>query len=189
MTSAFHTLMPGDTTAQPLRSKSGWIIALGIVYVLAGVVALSSVVFATTVTIFVVGIMMLIAGIAEVINAFQVKSWGGFLLWLALGLLYVVAGFVTFQNPLLAAAVLTLILGVALVVSGAARVILAFGMREGMPWMWVVFSGIVTFLLGLVILAQWPVSSLYILGMLLGIDLIIIGIGWVAVGFGLRSYA
>ena len=56
---------------------------------------------------FIVGIMMLIAGVAEVINAFQLKSWGKFLLWIALGLLYIVAGFVTFANSLLAAALLT----------------------------------------------------------------------------------
>jgi uncharacterized membrane protein HdeD (DUF308 family) len=88
----------------PLRAKSGWIVALGVVYVIAGFVALGSVVFATVVTVFVVGLMMLIAGVAEVINAFQIKTWGKFLLWLLLGALYIVAGLVTFENPLLAAA-------------------------------------------------------------------------------------
>jgi uncharacterized membrane protein HdeD (DUF308 family) len=171
---------------EPLRAKSGWIIALGVVYVIAGIIALGSVVLATVATVFVVGIMMLIAGVAEVINAFQIKTWGKFLLWLVLGALYVVAGFLTFENPLLAAAVLTLFLGVALVVSGIMRVILAFGMHEAMPWIWVLFSGIITFLLGLIILAHWPVSSLYILGIFLGIDLIIAGIGWISIGLGLK---
>src|SRR6201987_4646634 len=83
----------------PLRAKSGWIVALGVVYVIAGLIALGSVVFATIVTIFVVGVMMLIAGIAEVISAFQIKSWGKFLVWILLGALYIVAGFVTFENP------------------------------------------------------------------------------------------
>ena len=82
---------------EPLRAKSGWIIALGVVYVLAGLIALGSVVFATVVTVFIVGIMMLIAGVAEVFNAFQVKSWGKFLVWLLLGVLYIVAGFVTLR--------------------------------------------------------------------------------------------
>ncbi|MGO9627490.1 MAG: DUF308 domain-containing protein, partial [Xanthobacteraceae bacterium] len=77
---------------EPLRAKSGWIIALGVVYVIAGIVALGSVVMATTVSVFVVGIMMVIAGVAEVINAFQIKTWGKFLLWLLLGILYIVAG-------------------------------------------------------------------------------------------------
>jgi uncharacterized membrane protein HdeD (DUF308 family) len=114
---------------EALRAKRGWIIALGIIYVIAGLIALGSVVMATVVSVFVVGIMMLIAGVAEVINAFQVKSWGKFLFWLLLGGLYIVAGFVAFENPLLAAAVLTLILGVALVASGIMRIILAFSMK------------------------------------------------------------
>src|SRR5581483_9562415 len=88
----------------PLQAKSGWIVTLGVVYVIAGIIALTSVVFATVVTVFVVGIMMLIAGIAEVVNSFQIKTWGKFLLWLLLGVLYIVAGFLTFENPLLAAA-------------------------------------------------------------------------------------
>src|SRR5262249_1840240 len=90
------------------------------------------------------------------VNAFQVKSWGKFILWLLLGVLYVVAGFAAFENPLLAAAVLTLVLGVALVVSGFMRIILAFGMKEGMPWMWIVLSGVITVLLGGIILAHCP---------------------------------
>jgi uncharacterized membrane protein HdeD (DUF308 family) len=171
---------------EPLRAKSGWIVALGVVYVIAGFVALGSVVFATVVTVFVVGIMMLISGVAAVINAFQIKSWGKFLFWLLLGLLYIVAGFVTFENPLLAAALLTLVLGFVLVASGIMRIVLAFGMKEGTPWLWVVFSGAITLLLGLVILIHWPVSGLYILGIFLGIDLIIAGLCWIGIGFGLK---
>jgi uncharacterized membrane protein HdeD (DUF308 family) len=174
---------------EPLRAKSGWIVALGVVYVIAGLVALGSIVFATVVTVFFVGIMMLVAGVAEVINAFQIKTWGKFLNWLLTGVLYIVAGFVTFDNPLLAAAVLTLVLGFALIASGVMRIILGFNMKQGMPWLWVVLSGVVTLLLGLVIVAHWPVSGLYILGLFLGIDLVFAGIGWIGVGFGLRKRA
>jgi uncharacterized membrane protein HdeD (DUF308 family) len=177
------------TELAPLRAKSGWIVALGVVYVIAGVIALGSVVFATVVTVFVVGLMMVIAGIAEIISAFQIKTWGKFLLWVLLGALYVLAGFVTFENPLLAAALLTLLLGCALLVSGIMRIVLAFSMKEGTPWMWVAVSGAITLLLGLIILAHWPVSSLYILGIFLGIDLIFAGMGWIGVGLGLKRSA
>jgi uncharacterized membrane protein HdeD (DUF308 family) len=141
------------------------------------------------VTVFVVGIMMLIAGVAEVINSFQIKSWGKFLLWLLLGALYIVAGFVTFENPLLAAAVLTLMLGFALIVSGIMRLILAFNMKQEMPWVLVALSSVITLLLGLIIVAHWPVSGLYILGLFLGIDLVIAGVGWIGIGLGLRRLA
>ena len=183
------TPLSAATELEPLRAKSGWIIALGVVYVIAGLVALGSVVFATVATVFVVGIMMLVAGAAEVINAFQVKSWGKFLLWLLLGVLYIVAGFVTFENPLLAAAFLTLLLGFLLIASGIMRIVLGFSMKQGTPWLWVAFSGAITLLLGLVILAHWPVSGLYILGLFLGIDLIFAGMSWIGVGLGLRSRA
>jgi len=59
-------------------------------------------------------------------------------------------------------------------------------MMQGTPWIWVLLSGAVTFLIGLVILAHWPVSSLYILGLFLGLDLVIAGIGWIGIGLGLR---
>jgi uncharacterized membrane protein HdeD (DUF308 family) len=189
MTSLSDTPRPLRSGVEPLRAKRGWIVALGIIYVVAGLIALSSVAMATAASVFVVGVMMLIAGVAEVINAFQLKSWGAFLLWIFLGVLYIVAGFATFENPLLTAALLTLMLGAALVASGIMRIILAFCMKEGkgLPWLGVVLSGVITTLLGIVILAHWPVSSLYILGIFLGVDLVFAGIGWILVGLGLKS--
>ena len=188
MTNASDTMRDpraGSDTA-PLRAKWGWIVALGVVYLIAGFIALGSVAMATVASVLIVGVMMIIAGVAEVISAFQIKSWGKFLLWVLLGLLYVVAGFVTFQNPLLAAVLLTLILGASLVVSGIMRIVLAFSMKRETPWVWVAVSGVITLLLGLLILMRWPVSSLYILGLFLGIDLIMAGAGWIGLGFGLR---
>jgi uncharacterized membrane protein HdeD (DUF308 family) len=188
MTNASQTIgdpRAGPDTA-PLRAKWGWIVALGVVYTVAGFIALGSVAMATVVSVFVVGVMMIVAGVAEVISAFQIKTWGKFLLWVLLGLLYVVAGFVTFQNPLLAAVLLTLILGASLVASGVMRIILAFSMKREAPWIWVALSGAVTLLLGVLILMRWPVSSLYILGLFLGIDLIVAGASWVGIGLGLR---
>lgn len=171
---------------EPLRAKSGWIIALGVVYLIAGIIALGSMVTATVASVFVVGIMMVIAGVAEVINAFQIKAWGKFLLWLLLGVLYIVAGLLAFENPLLVAAFLTLFLGISLMLSGIMRAVLAFSMQRTMPWIWVLLSGAITFLLGLIIVAHWPVSGLYILGLFLGIDLVIAGVGWIGIGSGLK---
>ena len=188
MTHASHTLNTSQAGLDlaPLRAKWGWIVALGVVYVIAGFIALGSVAMATVASVLVVGVMMIVVGVAEVINAFQIKSWGKFLLWALLGVLYIIAGFVTFENPLLAAVLLTLILGASLVVSGIMRIVLAFSMKRETPWIWVALSGVITLLLGVLILMRWPVSSLYILGLFLGIDLIMAGAGWIGLGFGLR---
>jgi uncharacterized membrane protein HdeD (DUF308 family) len=85
-----------------------------------------------------------------------------------------------------AAALLTLILGASLLASGIMRIILAFSMKQETPWIWILLSGAITLRLGLLILAHWPVSSLYILGLFLGIDLVMAGAGWIGLGFGLH---
>src|SRR3979490_2225022 len=161
MTSASDILQNSRAASEiaPLRAKWGWIVTLGAVYVIVGFIALGSIVVATGASVLVVGRALL-------------------------GVLYVVAGFVTFENPLLAAALLTLVLGTSLVASGIMRIILAFSMRRETPWIWVAVSGIITLLLGLLILAHWPINSVYILGLLLGIDLIIAGAGWIGPRFG-----
>ena len=178
--------LPSGGGLAPLRAKSGWIVALGIVYIIAGVIALGSIVMATVASVLVVGIMMIVAGIAEIINAFQLKGWGKFVIWALLGVLYIVAGFVTFENPLFAAAVLTLMLGAALVASGLVRIFLAFSMKRESPWIWVLLSSLVTLLLGLLILAHWPINSVYVLGIFLGVDLVMAGAAWVGLGLALR---
>jgi uncharacterized membrane protein HdeD (DUF308 family) len=93
---------------------------------MAGCVALGSVVAATVASVLIVGVMMIVAGVAEIFNAFQLKGRGGFLVWLLLGALDVVARFITFENPVFATVVLTLLQGASLVASGIVRIILAW---------------------------------------------------------------
>jgi len=188
MTNASNTLQSSQaaTDTAPLRAGSGWIVALGVVFVIAGFFALGSMMLATVAKVLVVGVMMIIAGVAEVFNAFKIKSWGKFLIWALLGVLYIIAGFITFQNPLLAAVVLTLLLGAFLIASGVLRIFLAFNMKRETPWVWVAVSGVITLLLGLVIVARWPVNSVYILGLFLGVDLIVAGVSYIGLGSGLR---
>lgn len=189
MTSASETSHPSSLGSgiAALHPKWGWIVAMGAVYLIAGFVALGSVVMATVASVIVVGAMMIVAGAVEIIGAFQMKSWGKFLIWALLGMLYVIAGFLTFDNPLFAAVLLTLFLGGSLIASGAVRLFLAFSMKRESPWVWVALSAVITLLLGFLILARWPVNSVYILGLFLGIDLIMAGAGWISLGFSLRK--
>lgn len=170
-----------------LRAKWGWIVALGVIFMIAGVIALGSVVAATASAVLVVGVMMIMAGVAEIIAAFSCKGWGRSLLWALLGVLYVAAGFIAFNNPAFVATILTLFLGIALAVGGIVRMFLAWNMREaGKPWGWIAVSGLISILLGLVIIAKWPYSSAYVLGIFLGVDLIFIGSGWITMGLALK---
>ena len=119
------TRIPASTTAT-LRDKWGWFVALGVVMLIAGVIAMLNLFAATVVSVLYVGAMMLVAGVVQIIHAFGVKSWGRFVWWLASGILYAAAGVVAFMNPILASSVLTLLLAATLLAAGAIRIWVGF---------------------------------------------------------------
>lgn len=170
-----------------LGGKWGWFVALGIVSIVGGFIALSSLFLATVVSVLLVGAMMVMAGVFEIVHGFQMRTWGRFFLWVLIGALYVLAGIFTYLNPLLASAVLTLLLGVGLIAAGIVRLYLAFNMKSGTSWGWIALSAAITLLLGAMILFGWPTTSLFTLGIFLGIDLIINGVTWLAFGMALRG--
>ncbi len=174
--------LDGTTT---LRSNRGWFIALGVLLLVLGVLAALNLVFATVASVFYVGILMVAGGIAQIVHAVCVRTWGRFALWIASGGLYALADLFAFANPLLASSLLTLVLAVSLLVAGVLRIVVALRERPRRAWGWVLATGILSLLTGLVILAGWPVNSLWILGLVLAIDLAFQGWAWVAVGLAL----
>jgi uncharacterized membrane protein HdeD (DUF308 family) len=169
-----------------LRPRWGWCVALGVGLLAAGIVALLSVVAATVVTVWWVGAMMVIAGIIEIAHGFRMKGWGRAVLWTVIGALYVFGGVFAMMNPIFASTVLTLILAIALIVAGIVRMMLGFHLKAGQHGGWIIVSGVLTWVFGLIILLQWPFSSLYVLGIILGFDLIQAGMGWINLGFFLK---
>jgi uncharacterized membrane protein HdeD (DUF308 family) len=184
-TSPAHGLGSGLST---LSSRWGWAVGLGVVLILCGIVALLSLVVATAVTVIWVGAMMIIAGVMEIAHGFQMKGWGRAVLWMVTGALYIIGGFFAVVNPLLASVVLTLILAIALIIAGIVRIWLGFHLRGDGHSGWVILSGVLTLLFGLIILVHWPFSSLYALGIILGVDLIQTGAGWLHLGFFLKRH-
>lgn len=170
----------------PLHSKWGWFVALGVVLILLGFYASYNIFIATIASVFTVGVLMLISGILQIIHAFYVKSWSNFI-WLVLtGLVYAAAGIMAFMNPVLASTILTFLLAAALVGVGVLRIVAGLNARPAKGWGWILFSGIITLLAGIVIAIGWPVNSLWILGMFLAVDLIIQGWAMAAFGFALK---
>ena len=133
------------------------------------------------------GAMILVGGAVVLIDAFRHQGWKSRLLHILIGLLYVAVGLMTFANPLLATASLTLLAGAALVATGVLRLVVAFQNRELPAWRWLALSGALSLLLGGMILAQWPGSSLWVLGTFLAIELIFQGWGTIALALAIRS--
>ncbi|WP_029006567.1 HdeD family acid-resistance protein [Azorhizobium doebereinerae] len=182
---------PSGLAAQlgAMRAAWGWFVALGLVFIVLGFVALAHLVASTFATALYVGAMVLVAGVVQVIHAFRVKEWSRFAIWLLCGLLYVVAGGLIMAQPLLAAGIITLVLGVSFVINGVFRIAAGIGARGYQGWGWIVFSGAMTLLLGAIIIAGWPVNGLMILGLLLGVDLVVNGVATLLFGLALRSKA
>lgn len=164
-----------------------WLLVFGVLLLVLGVFAMAGVVTATIVSVYSVAISMIIAGVAQGALAFQSRlSWTA-AMWVLMGMFYALAGILALNNPLLAAGGVTLFLGVSLLVSGFFRTLLSFRMKAGSVWGRVAISGVTTELLGVMVLVQWPVSSLYILGVFLSIDLLFAGSSWLILGIILMS--
>jgi len=157
------------------HKRWGWFLLLGVVFIALGAIAAGDLFYATIAAVFYVGILMTIAGALQVLHAFRVRTWGGFLLWLVSGLLYAVAGTCAFANPALASLILTLLLAVLTLSSGVLRLLIGIRAKPTKGWGWIIASGVVTALAGLVFLIGWPVNSIWLLGLLLAIDLIFQG--------------
>jgi uncharacterized membrane protein HdeD (DUF308 family) len=160
-----------------------WICALlGIALIAAGVFALSDVAFATIISVKLIGSIAIAAGAFEVFHAFWTKGWGGFLWQVMLGALYLAFGLALLMQPASGALVLTFFLGALLFASGIIRCVLGFAHWQQNGWMMLI-SGAFGLLAGLYILFGSPTVSLWILGFLLGIDLLSHGVAWLLYAF------
>ena len=166
-----------------VRSKWGWFVALGAAFVVLGAVAFGNLIITTLVSVFYVGALMIFAAIINIAHAFQVRNWSSFFAWMLSGLLYGAAGIFTFRNPLLAASTFTLLLAFTLIASGAMRIFSSFQVRPQSGWGWMLASGCVTLVAGIIFVMSWPINALWLLGIMLAIDLTFQGIS--AIGFGL----
>lgn len=174
------------TDWQLLRSRWRWLLGAGILLALVALVALFNLLIATVVSVLFVGVTMLLAGAAHVVFAFQMKRWGQTVGLLLIGGLYVLAGLMTFWNPVLASAFLTLLMALSMLVAGIVRTAAGLAIRPVSGWPWLVAAGVATVLVALIILAGWPVNSLWIIGALLAIDLMLTGCALSALALALR---
>jgi uncharacterized membrane protein HdeD (DUF308 family) len=131
--------------------------------------------------------LILFAAVAHLIFAFQSHSVGAFLWKILLAILYGLTGFCLLVNPVLGVASLTLVLAAFLLVEGVLEIVLYFKIRKLTHAGWVLFDGIITLLLGLLIWAQWPSSSVWVIGTLLGISLICSGISRFMLALAIRK--
>lgn len=172
-----------------LQKHWRWFLVLGIAMVVLGLVAVSyaCIVTVTMAATVLFGFFLVAGGIVEIIHAFWVGRWSGMLLHLLVGVLYTFVGIMVIDQPAEAAVQLTLLIAIFLMVTGIFRIVFAVAERFAGSG-WVLLNGVVTFILGLMIYKQWPDSSLWVIGLFIGIDLIFNGISWIMLSLGLQRF-
>jgi uncharacterized membrane protein HdeD (DUF308 family) len=159
---------------EEIRNSWGWFLALGILLMILGAVCIVGDVTATFTTVLVFGWLLLISGIVALVHAFRTMTWSGFFLSMLSALFRGFTGYLLIRYPLAGAASLTLLLASFFIVGGVFRAIGA-GMIKFPRWGWSVISGLVSSVLGVMLLTQLPVSSIWFIGFAIGVDLIVDG--------------
>jgi uncharacterized membrane protein HdeD (DUF308 family) len=178
-----NTLIAG---IDEIRSSWGWFLALGILFMLSGIVCVVGDVTATFATVLFFGWLLLFSGIVALIHAFGTHSWSGFFLYLLSALLRGFTGYLLIRYPGSGAVSLTLVLASFFVVGGLFLAIAA-GMAQLPRWGWSVFSGVVSLVLGIMLPAQMPASSIWFIGFAIGVDLFVDGASLVGFASAIHS--
>jgi uncharacterized membrane protein HdeD (DUF308 family) len=145
--------------------------------IVAGFMVLGDVVLFTVISALFIGWMAIAVGAFEIVHAFWTRGWGGFAWQVLLGILYVAFGIAMVSRPVAGALILTYVLGLAFLISGIVRVLI--GINHWRSSGWIMFaSGLFGMLAGLIVLSGFPASGLWVLGLLLSIDLLSHGVGW-----------
>jgi len=164
-----------DSATAPLGRRWGWLLALGIVEIIAGCVAIAVPVIASLAAVGIFAGILLVTAIFQLVHAFQVGAWPRSA-WYGLGgLFYAVAGLLVIAYPLGGALTLAVLIGILFIADGALRVAFGMSARPVLGWGWLVAGGVASLIVGVILLLGWPATALWATGLLLGINLIFAG--------------
>ena len=178
-----------NETMNAAKSAGTGATVFGVISIIAGMLCMLMPGLTGLSVITFIGVLVLVGGIVRMIWAFKAGSFGKGLLVFAIGALTLLCGIVLLVNPLVAAGVLTILLAVYFIVDGIAEISMGI-QRRPMPGAgWLIFGGVVSILLGIMIWRQFPLAGTWAIGVLLGIKLFFVGIMMVTGGSAIRSIA
>jgi uncharacterized membrane protein HdeD (DUF308 family) len=170
-----------------LRANWGWLLALGLIFLILGVVGLGRTLLFTVGTALFFGWLILMGGVAQLVEAFKCTGWKSVIWHVLIALLYLVAGVSIIMDPLIASIVWTAIIAGALVVAGIFKIVIGLSHRESAGWFGLLLSGVISLALGIMLFAQWPTSGVWFLGLLVAIELLMQGIALVVLALSART--
>lgn len=169
-----------------LRSHWCWIAALGILLVLCGSMAVVYPAVTTLAAVSVLGVILVVGGIATIVGSFWAGKWSGLLVQLLVGILYVAGGIAVTERPIVSGVLITFFLAMTFIVLGVFRSVAALMMRFP-QWGWALLNGVVTFLCGMVIYRHLPLDAFWVVGLLVGLEMLFNGWTWIMLALCIRK--
>ena len=170
-----------------LAHNWGWLLVQGIFLVILGTIGLGMTIWLTLASVFIFGVFLVIGGGVQIFQTFKCRGWGSILWHGVIAVLYVLAGSSIMADPRAASTLFTLLLAGALVGIGVLRLIMAFRLRRVKYWFWPLIGGIAAIVLGVMILARWPVSGLWVIGLFVAIEMIFGGWAYIFIALGAKE--
>jgi uncharacterized membrane protein HdeD (DUF308 family) len=170
------------------KKATGWLIALSIVMILTGIVAIAMPGISSVTFTLILGWLLLFNGIVRIVNSFRSKPIRGFWLSLIVGILYTISGVIVIANPIGAVLTLTWLFGFLLIFEGIVTIISAFVNKTGRSLAWLLgLDGVITLILGILVLSQWPQSAIWLIGLYIGISILMSGISLLVISLATRK--
>jgi uncharacterized membrane protein HdeD (DUF308 family) len=176
-----------NTTQHGLQQNWGWFLALGIGMIFVGTMAIVLPALATLSATIVLGWLLVLGGVFQGVHAFYVRNWGGFFMQGLAAFLYLMVGFLLVYNPVEAVFLLTLLLAVFFLFEGVVKVFQSFQVRPSQNWGWIFFSGILSFVLSAIIWMNWPGDAFWVIGLLVGVNILFGGWATVMLALGAKG--
>ncbi len=170
-----------------MHIKWPWLLAVGIAFVVLGMVGLGASFVLTMASVMIFGIILLIGGGYQFVDAFRYTGWKSRLSHILIAILYVIAGVIIMNDPMGASSIFTMMIAGALIAIGIVRIFMAFQMKQVKGWIWVLIAGIAAIVLGGMIVAEWPESGLWVIGMFIAIEMLFAGWGMVMMALAARD--
>jgi uncharacterized membrane protein HdeD (DUF308 family) len=179
--------MAQNTPVEMFRHASTISILWGVLLIVFGVMAVGSPFLAAVAVSVVVAWLIVLAGIVHLMLAFRVHGAGSMVWKVLVGIAYLCFGTYLILHPVIGVASLTLLLASLFLIEGILNVVLYVKMRPIHGSSWLLIDGIITLLLGLMIYMQWPSSSAWAIGTLVGISMIFSGVARVMMSLAMRK--
>jgi uncharacterized membrane protein HdeD (DUF308 family) len=172
-----------------LKKASGWFIAMAVAFIILGIMAIVEPAIAGLAVTVLVGWLLIFAGGAHLVAAFGGGGAGRVIWQVIVGIIYVIGGVYFLTHPLLGLGTLTLLLAGIILAEAVLEFIAYFRTRNEGGSAWLLVNGLVTLLLGGLIWVHWPSSSVWAIGTLVGVNLLMTGISRLMLGMAVRKLA